>query len=401
MPIALTAEEFGRRRARVADGLSRRGLEALCLFSPPQIFYLTGFSFIATERPIGALFVPDRNRIALFVPLLEREHAEGLMVDEARTYVEYPDEVHPMTAFAALAHDLGVGDGRIGVDADGYGGGYGYVGPRLSELVSGEVVPAKDLIERMMWVKSQEEIALVRESCRWGDLAHRYLQEFATDGAVETDVAVRASHRASMEMIDALGPEYRATRWGAFPAHAGFRGQIGAESAIPHAITTNAVLRAGDVLVTGAAAEVGGYLSELERTMILGEPTDEQARWFDRMVALQDVAFDVIRPGRTCADVDRAVRAAYAEGGFEETWRHHTGHAIGYGMHESPFLDVGDETPIEAGMILTVEPGIYLPGFAGFRHSDTVVVTEDGIERLTSYPRDLAALSLPVDCPRR
>ncbi len=396
MPIQLSPAEYARRRVEIADRLSKRGLDALCLFSPTQVFYLTGFAFIATERPIGAIFVREQNHVTLFVPLLEREHAAEVEADEVRTYVEYPDEVHPMNVLVDALRELGVDGERIGVDSDGYGGGYGYVGPRLGELVDGEIVRAKDLIERMMWVKSPEEIGLIRESCRWGDLAHRYLQEGSAVGTLETDVAVRASHRASLEMVAALGSGYRAMRSGAFPAHAGFRGQIGAHSAVPHAMTTNALLQEGDVLVTGAAAEVGGYLSELERTMILGEPTAEQRRYFELMVDLQDLAFEQIRPGRTCAEVDRPVRAFYREHSIEETWRHHTGHAIGYGMHESPFFDVGDQTVIAPGMVFTIEPGIYVPGLGGFRHSDTVLVTREGIERLTTYPRDLESLTLPT-----
>jgi len=250
MPIRLSTEEFARRRARIAKEMADRKLDALCLFSSTQVFYLTGFAFLATERPIGAVFVPEREHIALFVPLLEQEHAAEAEVDDVRTYVEYPDVVHPMTVFVELLKELGVANQRIGVDADGYGGGYGYVGPRLSELVEGEIVTSKNLIEQMMWIKSDEEVELIRESCRWGDLAHRYLQEYSVVESVETDVSVRASLRASMEMIDALGPEFRAARSGAFPARAGFRGQIGADSAVPHALTSNAVLQAGDVLVT-------------------------------------------------------------------------------------------------------------------------------------------------------
>jgi Xaa-Pro dipeptidase len=396
MAIYLTTEEFARRRARVGEEMLDRNLDALCLFSSTQVFYLTGFAFLATERPIGAVFAPERDHVVLFVPFLEQEHAEEASVDEVRTYLEYPDLKHPMESLAGLLEDLGVAGGRVGVDADGYGGGYGYVGPRVSEVIGGEVIRTKDLIEEMMWVKSDEEIELIRESCKWGDRAHRYLQENSKVGAVETDIAVRSSHRASMEMVGTLGPEFRAMRSGAFPARAGFRGQIGADSAVPHALTTNAVLREGDVLVTGAAAEVGGYLSELERTLILGEPSTEQTRYFELMVAVQDLAFEEIRPGRKCADVDRPIREFYQAHGIQETWRHHTGHAIGYGMHESPFFDIGDETRIEPGMVFTVEPGIYLPGFAGFRHSDTVLVTEDGMELLTTYPRDLESLTLPV-----
>jgi len=396
MPIRLSQEEFARRRARVSEALSSRRLDALCLFSPTQVFYLTGFAFIATERPIGVIYVPGEDRATLFAPLLEKEHAETAIVEEIRTYTEYPDLTHPMRIFAEILKGVGVAEKRIGVDADGYGGGYGYVGPRLSEVVDGDIVASRDLIEKMMWIKSKEEIGLIRESCRWGDLAHRYLQKGSVVGACETEVSIRASLQASMEMIGALGPHFRAMRYGALAARAGFRGQIGADSALPHAMTSNAVLERGDVLVTGAAAEVGGYLSELERTMILGEPTVDVRRHFEWMVAVQDVAFEAIRPGQTCAEVDREVRAFYGDHGIEPTWRHHTGHGIGYGMHESPFLDVGDETLIAPGMVLTVEPGVYVPGFAGFRHSDTVLVTSDGIERLTTYPRDLESLTLPA-----
>lgn len=396
MPIRLSDGEFDRRRKVIQTEMEERSLDALCVFSPAQVFYLTGFSFIATERPIGALYRPEKDSVLLFVPLLEVEHAEEVHVDLVYTYDEYPGEQHPMKHLVRLLVDLELEGSRIGVDTDGYAGGYGYVGPRLSELISSEVVAAKDLIEYLMWIKSDEEIDLIRESCKWGDLAHRLLQEYTAPGLVETDVSFRASHEASMQMVDTLGPEYRSMRFGSFPVHADYRGQIGAQSAIPHSITTNAIFNVGDVLVTGAASEVGGYLSELERTMILGTPTEEQRRFFELMLGVQELAFESIRPGVRCSDVDCAVSNYYQQHDIVKHWRHHTGHGIGYGMHEAPFLDVGDDTPIEPGMVLTIEPGIYLPGFAGFRHSDTVLVTDTGIEILTSYPRDIDSLVIPV-----
>ena len=396
MPVRLSNGEFDRRREAIKAEMEGRSLDALCVFSPAQVFYLTGFSFIATERPIGAIYRPGRDSVSLFVPLLEVEHAEEAHVDLVCTYDEYPGKEHPMKHFVRLLVDLELEGSRIGVDADGYAGGYGYVGPRLSELISSDVVAAKNLIERLMWVKSDEEINLIRESCKWGDLAHRLLQNYSAAGLVETDVSFRASHEASMQMVETLGPKYRSMRFGSFPAHADYRGQIGAQSAIPHSITTNAILNVGDVLVTGAASEVGGYLSELERTMILGTPTEEQRHFFDLMLGVMELAFESIRPGVRCSDVDSAVSDYYQQQDIVKHWRHHTGHGIGYGMHESPFLDIGDDTPIEPGMVLTIEPGIYVPGFAGFRHSDTVLVPDTGIEILTSYPRDLDSLVIPV-----
>jgi len=396
MPIRLSDAEFTRRREAVSHAMAGRDLELLCLFSPTQVFYMTGFPFIATERPIGIVYDPGRDAVTLFVPLLEREHAQEAHVDSVLTYDEYPGECHPMTQLAAWIDERSSAGVRIGVDADGYGGGFGYVGPRLSELIEGEIAVAKDLIERRMRIKSEEEIGLIRESCHWGGVAHRLLQEYTQVGLGESDISIHASRDASMRMIETLGSEYRAMRSGAFCAHAGFRGQVGAQSAVPHALSINAVLVPGDVLVTGAAAEVGGYLSELERTMILGRPTREQARLFGLMVGAQDLAFQTIGPGVRCCDVDRAMTEYYREHELCDAWRHHTGHGIGYGMHEAPFLDVGDDTVIEPGMVLTVEPGIYVPGLAGFRHSDTILVTASGIERLTEYPRGLDDLTIPA-----
>jgi Xaa-Pro aminopeptidase len=161
-------------------------------------------------------------------------------------------------------------------------------------------------------------------------------------------------------------------------------------------LAANLTFQPGDVLVTGAGAPVWGYNSELERTMILGEPSDEQRRFFDHMVALQDAAFAALRPGAKCSDVDRAVRSYFTVNKLDAYWKHHSGHAIGIRYHEGPFLDSGDHTELKPGMVFTVEPGLYVPELGGFRHSDTVVVVDDGIEILTYYPRDLEALTLPV-----
>jgi Xaa-Pro aminopeptidase len=129
---------------------------------------------------------------------------------------------------------------------------------------------------------------------------------------------------------------------------------------------------------------------------VIGEPTDEQRRMFDHMVALQDIAFEAIKPGALCSDVDKAVRAYFDEHDLMPYWRHHTGHAIGLRYHEGPFLDTGDDTEILPGMVFTVEPGLYSPELGGFRHSDTAVVTDDGVELVTYYPRDLESLTLPL-----
>lgn len=393
--IAISREELAARRARLREHLDAEGLNGAVLFDNYYVLYYAGFAFIPTERPI-AFVVSTGGEPAMLVPRLEVEHARGATgIERIAHYDEYPGTPRAEESLTELLTDMGIG-GQIGADQDGYPWILGYQGPSLSELTGADVSRVTPFVEAQMAVKSDAELALIRESAKWGNLAHRLLQHYTRPGLTETEVTERASNEATMAMLQALGPLYRGQNPHTRGAHAGYRGQIGRGSAIPHALANNVVFQPGDVLVTGASAAMWGYLSELERTMVIGPPTDEQRRLFDHMVALQDIAFEAIKPGARCSDVDKAVRAYFDAHELMPCWRHHTGHAIGLRYHEGPFLDTGDDTEIVAGMVFTVEPGLYSPELGGFRHSDTAVVTDDGVELVTYYPRDLESLTLAV-----
>jgi Xaa-Pro aminopeptidase len=245
----------------------------------------------------------------------------------------------------------------------------------------------------MLVRKSPAEIELIRESGRWCSVAHELLQRYSLPGATEAEASLRAGQEATLAMFDALGSNVGGLS-SSDGATAGYRGQIGRRSSWAHAIAHNLEFRPGDVLVTETAAPVWGYNAELERAMIVGPPTDEMRLLFEHMLAAQQTAFAAIRPGASCADVDEAVLAYFEANDLLPLWRQHTGHAIGLRNHEAPFLDVGDHTRIEPGMVFTVEPGVYSADVGGFRHSDTVVVTEDGIDVLTDYPSDIESLTI-------
>jgi Xaa-Pro dipeptidase len=392
--MRISTEEFAARREALVAQLAERGLSGCVLFDTHHIAYYTGFAFIPTERPVAFALATD-GRGGMLVPRLEVEHAQAkAAVSEVAHYDEYPGERHPMEYLVELLGALGVRE-RLGADHDGYPWVFGYRGPSLGEL-GYPPAPVADLVEDQMAIKSEAELALLRESCKWANLAHTLLQRYTRPGVSETEVTNRASTEATYAMLDAIGPLYRGQSQWFDGAIAGYRGQIGRNAAIPHALPNNIVFAAGDMLVTGATAPVWGYHSELERTMVIGPPSDEQRRLFDHMVALQNLAIAAIRPGVPCADVDRVVRAYYEEHGLWDNWRHHVGHAIGLRYHEGPFLDRGDDTVIKPGMVFTVEPGLYAPALGGFRHSDTVAVTGNGVEWLTYYPRDLESLTLPA-----
>jgi Xaa-Pro aminopeptidase len=393
--VRITDAELHQRASALAEHVRGAGLSGAVLFDNAYVLYYTGFAFIPTERP-AALVVNADGECGLFVPRLEREHAQAnATVQHVSDYPEYPSERHPMGALRELLDRMAVRDG-IGADQDGYPWILGYRGPTLTELTGAAPTKITAFVEDQMAVKSAAEIALIRESAKWGNLAHVLLQRYTRPGRTETEVSQRATHEATLAMLDAIGPIYRAQNGFFDGAGAGYRGQIGRNAAIPHALANNITFQEGDVLVTGASAPVWGYLSELERTMVIGVPSDEQRRLFDHMVALQDVAFEAIRPGARCSDVDRDVRAYYEDHSLWEYWKHHVGHAIGLRYHEGPFLDIGDDTEIRPGMVFTVEPGLYSAETGGFRHSDTVAVTDRGIEFLTYYPRDLESLTIPA-----
>jgi len=388
----ISPAEHATRRGRLLEHAGARGLSGVVLFDEHYVRYFTGLGFLATERPVAVAITSSGDRIA-FVPEfeVERVQEEGDF-ERVESYPEYPGREHPMRILARVLVDAGIG-GAIGADQDGYPGILGYDGPPLSEVTGARVDVVAPFVESMLVLKSPAEVELIRESGRWCAHAHELLQRYSTPGITEAEASLRSAHEATIAMFGALGSNVGGLSSSA-GASAGYRGQIGRRSAWAHAVAHNIEFRPGDVLVTETAAPVFGYNAELERAMIVGRPTDEQLRLFDHMVAAQQTAFDALRPGVTCAEVDEAVLGYFEANGLLPLWRQHTGHAIGLRNHEAPFLDVGDETRVVPGMVFTIEPGVYSPDVGGFRHSDTVVVTENGIDVLTDYPSDIESLTI-------
>ena len=376
----IAPDEFAARRERLLEHAG----STVVLFDQAYIQYYTGFNFLSNERPV---VVVVGDELTAFVPRfeVERTEEEGNF-DRIESYPEYPGPQHPMKILARLL------EGPLAADQDGYPGILGYEGPALSEVSGAPVQTLQPFIESELRIKSPAEVELIRQSARWCEHAHRLLQQYSTQGSTEAEASLRAGQEATFAMLEALGPDYAGQLGSQDGATAGYRGQIGRRSAWAHAVAHNTIFQAGDMLVSETAAPVWGYNAELERGMVVGEPSDEQRRLFEHTVAAQQVAFDAFESAGTSADVDKAVLDYMDDNGIRDLWRQHTGHGIGLRNHEAPFLDVGDQTPLEPGMVFTIEPGVYKEGLGGFRHSDTVVVTPGGIEILTDYPRDLDSL---------
>jgi Xaa-Pro aminopeptidase len=390
----LPASEYDDRLKAVRERLAETDADAAGWFGATSIGYLTGFGHIQTERP--AMLAVTEETVAITVPRLERERiADNDHIDRVHTYFDYP-QGRPIETIAGMLSELDVT--TVLADGEGAPGVMGYEGPPLTEYVD---VDTQSWVDRMRWAKSDAEIDLIRESARWGNLAHRYLAEETEPGTHPATVSQRASLRASRAMLDTLGDRYVATVRGDGPAHAGFIS--GPQTRLPHGHTANRRLEQGDVLITGASANVDGYFSELERTMFVGEVSDEDEHYFELMLEAQRIAIEEMGPGVELAAVDDAVWSYFEEQGITDLAQHHVGHNIGMGAHEPPYIDRGwgthceerdsrdaADAVMEPGHVYTIEPGIYTDN-AGYRHSDTVAVTEDGTEQLTYFPRNLEA----------
>ncbi len=393
LPTELPASEYEQRLETIRQKLAETDADAAGWFGATSIGYLTGFHHIQTERP-GMLAVTEET-VAITLPRLELERVEeNPRIDRVHTYFDYP-QGRPIETIAEMLSELDVE--KVIADGEGAPGVMGYEGPPLTEFVD---VETQSWVDRMRWAKSDAEVDLIRESARWGNLAHRYLAEETEPGEHPATVSQKASMRASRAMLDSLGDRYVPTVRGSGPAHAGFIS--GPQTRLPHGHTANRRLEPGDVLITGAGANIDGYFSELERTMFVEEVSDEDEHYFELMLEAQTIAIEAMEPGVEIAAVDEAVWEYFEEQGVTDLAQHHVGHNIGMGGHEPPYIDRGwgthceerdsrdpdADAVMEPGHVYTIEPGIYTDE-AGYRHSDTVAVTEDGTEQLTYFPRDL------------
>jgi Xaa-Pro dipeptidase len=342
----ISLDEYKRRIENIRQYMADHALDGLVTFGPMRTFYFGGFHHLATERPV-VLVLPLKGEMALLVPHLEEENipVRTPHIKEVKVYREYPGLKHPMLCLAELLLEKGLADKTLGVDGEGWGGGKGYRGPSLAEVVPrAKLVNVRDVIDDMKIVKSQEELDLIRLSAHFGNVAHGLLQDYVEVGVSEIEISLRASSEATVYMAKALGQEWepRVRLMGAYAAFTS-----GPKTAFNHRRAGGRKVRPGDVLLTFAGAEVGGYVSELERMLIVGPPTDQHKKYFDLEVQAQDVAFAAIRPGARCCDVEKAVNAFLEEHDLYELTRTHIGHGIGTEGHEAPFFDLGDETVLK------------------------------------------------------
>ena len=377
------------RHERVLRDARRAGVDALIVLAPANTYYVSGFRAITYSRPV---LVVVSEQPVLIIPELEESHARlRSAIRTIRTYSDMALGGLTGKSTSQLAidltvdvmRDLGLRGKRVGFEPTSFTvDGHAY----LSQAWGEPLVPVKGLVERQRTVKDEEELHLIRVGCELAEHGMRVEVDDSVPGATEVEIMARGN-AAMLEVAARRFPDLHIT--------SGSRPVSGEKAVLPHSIPSGRRLRRGDVVIHGTGCVVEGYYSEDERTIFVGPPTSEQRRLFDVMVRAQQAAIDAIRPGVKCKEIDRAARGVIEQAGCGPQFTHRTGHGIGIDIHEAPYFSASDETVLQPGMVMSVEPGIYVDGVGGFRHSDTIIVAESGADVLTKFPKTLAELVVP------
>jgi Xaa-Pro aminopeptidase len=352
------------RRERLIERLPALEVDAVLVSRLPNVRYLTGFTGSNAQVLVGAagsafftdgrygersrIEVPDLDRVASIAPATPAilEHARRLGVRRLGF------ERHAVTV---AQHD------------------------ELSDAFEGiELVGIDREVERLRWTKDPDELALIRAAQEATDAAFEELLDLLAVGMTEKQAAAHLEQAMARHGAD--GPS--------FPSIVAF----GEHAAEPHHHPCHRALAEGDVIETDFGALVGGYHTDMTRTFAFGEPTAQLRKVHDLVAAAQQAGIDAIRPGMRGRDVDATARAVIADAGYGDAFSHGLGHGVGLEIHEGPSVGSTSEDELTVGSVVTVEPGVYLPGIGGVRIEDTVEVTADGARPLPSSTRELVEL---------
>lgn len=348
------------RLSRLRARLEAAGLDAVILSRPQNVTYVSGFNGSA------GVAVVSRTDAHLVVDFRYEEQAGAQAPHFGRVRARGP----LLDAVAGVLRDLAVR--RVGVESE-----FMPVGSfrRLQAAVDTiEVVPT-DGLDHIRWQKDPDELDAIRRASKVADAAFRDVLPLIRPGVVEREVAIelelrlrrRGSERMPFDLIVASGPR----------------------SALPHGVAGDRVIGRGEFVTVDFGAVVDGYHSDCTRTVVTSPASERHREIYGIVQEALEAALSGLRAGMTGKEADALGRAVIERAGFGEAFGHSLGHGVGLAVHEGPTLSPREEAVLPAGAVVTVEPGVYLPGWGGVRVEDLVVLTDEGVENLTALSTDL------------
>lgn len=355
------------RLKEVREKLAEQKVEALLIELSHNIDYVTGISGISdAENPHIAII--SQSKAVLFTDTRYVEVAEkGSTDSEWEIVCPKEKQIDALVAFvkaegfATLAMEDSMSYGKFTAWSE--------------QFTNVKISPADGWVERIRYSKSDEEIELIAKAQSITDAAFIKICDFITAGKTEKEIS-----RALENIMHDLGATALA-----FPSIVA----SGANGSHPHAVPGDKKVEVGDFITLDFGAEFNGYKSDMTRTVILGDPSDEQLKVYETVRSAQEASIAAVRAGVAGVDVDKAARDVITDAGFGEYFGHGTGHGVGLLIHEGPSASPHSGDTLAAGELLTIEPGIYLPGRFGVRIEDLLVVEDGTARNLTASTKDL------------
>ncbi|MET3899514.1 Xaa-Pro dipeptidase [Devosia sp. UYZn731] len=379
----LGTDFYVRVHRDIRTRMAASGVDLLLLDSNDDVIYTTGFSHYTTERPV--VFAITQDGAWLLIPKLEESHAAHQdIAAEPIVYFEFPG-IDP--AFAVLGRALPQANGTVGHSP-------AISAARIPQIQAAfpnaRVVPS-NIVQQMRLRKYPEEIVMHREASRISDemvIAGVGLirEAMRSGGTLPSEIEIESfvSRHAMKIMFDEHDDQMLVQGLASGLVYSGPR------SAYPHGMPTGHPVKRGESIILSLGCRVGGRAAESERTLFIGEPSKEQEGHYAVAYEAQRMATAALIAGHTCASADNLALQFIRDSGMEEYLLHRVGHGMGIMFHEAPWVEGGDQTILEPGMITSSEPAIFVHGFAGYRIADTVLITELGPDSMTHYPRRLA-----------
>jgi Xaa-Pro dipeptidase len=371
-------EELGARLERVRILMEREKLDYYVSFSPVNIYYLTNFANNVHERPF-ILVIPKKGLMKMVCPLLESTHVKT----RARCDLDYviyyefpaPEGQNWYDVYRPLFKD---GD-RIGIESAMPAG-------ILRETRGATVIT--NIIEEVRVIKTDYEIGRTVHACLVVNEGMKKLLETTRTGVplitIYSGLVQAMMGKALLEVADLnlLASKFIGAVWPPSMSHD------------PHIVPTPfQPMEEGGPSCSIVSAIVDGYGVEIERTLFLNYVPEHAKKPFEIMMKARALAYELAQPGTVLEEIDKKVRQVFIDAGYRENIIHRTGHGFGITGHEDPFLALGDRRKLAPGMIISIEPGIYFKGQGGYRHSDTVLITDTGNLKLTEAPESMAELT--------
>ncbi|MWV44356.1 M24 family metallopeptidase [Paenibacillus sp. HJL G12] len=350
--------------------MNEKGLDSLLVTDPKHVYYLTGFASDPHERFLGLLLIRGEEPL-LIVPALDAEAASA--ASSVKNIITHSDTDNP---YQLLQQQFKGSIGTLGIEKEQL------TVARYEELSAS--VPAKQyadigpLLRSMRVNKSPEEIKRMKHAMQLIEEVLRQGLKSVKTGVTEIEIVAELEYL--MKKLGAQGPSFETMVLS------------GPKTALPHGTPGDRKIQHGDLLMFDMGVYADGYASDITRTFAVGEISPELKKIYNAVLEGNLQGIQAIKPGVTLASVDKAARDAIEKAGYGPYFLHRLGHGLGMDVHEYPSVHGKNTDLVQPGMVFTVEPGIYVAGLGGVRIEDDIFVTENGVEVLTSYPKELITL---------